>query len=371
VPIIGDVSRLDVGPSAEFPLRSCVELQKFALTSFEEILSEAERPIDWVWKGCASKSNVVMLCGPPGGGKTTLLFLILAALASRSSVSLLGRNMTPMPAGQVIVLIEGEQGQASTCRKLLASCFVQGIPSETALVDADTGVTRIVILARKSVLVGDDRWKEIVRMIGAGVVGHVAIDTLARCAPGDSNDEKEQTRVFEQICGAIESGPIDRRPTVWILSHSNKKEPTYTVNDVSGSAARAGQADSVALVYPNMVEGQLHSVTLYWPKVRDADEPLEAVTYTMRGKEFAIVEKPMRSKGGTANGTAELRARLLEYVEAHPGLYANAIASPKSEGGVGANKSSIIALLPSMAAEGLLRNDAGMFYTTHADIDFP
>lgn len=352
------------GPSSSEPLRGCVELARFALTRFEDIVSEAERPVDWVWSGCAARSNVVMLCGPPGGGKTTLLFLLLAALASTRPVELLGRAVAPMSRGRVIVLVEGEQGQSSTARKLLASCHALGIRSEETLRDPETGVTRIVILARKSVLVGDERWKEIVRMVAAGVVGHVALDTLARVAPGDSNDEKEQTRIFDQVCQAIESAPTEEsRPTVWVLTHSNKKDPSYTVNDVSGSAARAGQADSVALVYPNMEDGCIKSVSLYWPKVRDADDPLPAVTYTMAKRTLTVVDAPAKK---SKRSNDELRPLVVAYVLSHQGSSGNEVV-----GGIGRRRVEVMDVIGSLIDERILVREGGKLYVPSEDGELP
>jgi hypothetical protein len=250
-------------------------LRGIAIRGLLAIRKEADTPIYWVWEQIASRGSVVEFAGPPGGGKTTLQCFVFVGLAAGMS-ELFGHKLAPVREGKVILYIQREQGPGSICRKLLAAC--QALGQEPSCLDS------MVILARKSVLLGDARWQEIVEMIREGHIEHIGIDTLARFAPADGNDEKEQTDVFDRIVEAIEAGPVDCKPTVWINLHATaKREPTYTVADVMGSTARTGQADTVVLAFPNMEDARIQSVSLYFPKVRDLDaETVAPVTYQWR-----------------------------------------------------------------------------------------
>lgn len=337
-----------LGPCVDQPLRGCVELAKIALVGETAILEEALRPVPWSWDGVWARSTVLYLAGPPGGGKTTLLFLLSVCLMADRPTMLLNRMVTPMDPGQVLVLVEGEHGPGSTSRKLVAACTTMGL--STAVLD------RVVILARKSVLIGDGRWGEVVRMIAAGVVGCVAIDTLGRCAPSDSNSEQEQTRVFELLVRAIEAGPIvagtgpeprepvSRQPGMVVLGHVKKGQGTYDVEDVSGSAARAGQADTIGLVIPNKEDAVIRSTTVYWPKVRDGDEPALPVTYEIRARVLSLVDRPSKKADGV---DADALCSLVGEV---PGRSGNWLAKE-----MGKRKETVLATLQSLKSAGRVR----------------
>lgn len=274
-------------PSLDHPLRGCERLASVALLGESAILEAATRPVSWAWDGISEVGSVTMLAGTPGGGKTTLLFLLLVARLA-GGLDLLGHRVTR--SNGYCVLIEGEHGEGSAARKLVNSCAMLGV--RTAVLD------RMVLVARAGVLIGDERWADAVRMIRAGVVSDLAVDTLARCSSADGSSEQEQTRIMQHVGAAIEAGPEGSKPAVWVNAHTRKGTGTGTVEDVSGSAARTAQCDTVMLVEGNRDDaGKIESSTVRWPKVREAEQP-DAVAYSTRFGRLQYVETPGKSKGG-------------------------------------------------------------------------
>ena len=331
------------------------ELSRIVLRGSSAILEEAAKPIEWVWEGLVAKGNVALLSGMPGGGKTTLLFLILAALGSDVPVELLGATVRPMRPDQYIVLIEAEQSRPSTARKLVRSCKALGVG--LGMLD------RILILARASVVVGDARWLEVEALAAQGLVAHVALDTLARVAPGDGSSEEAQTRTMARVGALTVSSPS--LTTVWMLTHNNKREPTGTVNDVSGAAARAGGVDSVALVTSNLEDGRFVSVTLAWPKTRDREEARpDPVSYTLVGDVLTIVDNP--SKGKREPKSKDRRSDVFADVLAHQGTSGNAVIER-----IRGDRNGILAAIQSLLAERVVVREEGKLYVPSEDGELP
>jgi hypothetical protein len=264
------------GPTKGNPLRGLVHLPKVALMGRKRILELASTPIEYLWQDIAVAGTVVLIAGPPAEGKTTLLFLILAArMSSSGPVKLLERMILPARQDQYLVLIEGEHSESSTSRKLQKSLVIMGVK--------DDALERIIIVARKAVLVGSAEWLECELMIAAGLVSDVAIDTLARVAPADANDESQQVAVFNSLAKAIEKAPegLDR-PTVWAIAHTRKNGNDSGLSEVSGSVQRVGQADTVLLVKGEKVDGQTVSSRVTFAKLReDPDEYPKPVEFSI------------------------------------------------------------------------------------------
>ena len=204
------------GPTPANPLHGLDKLAAVAVYGRNRILELAAKPVVYLWQDIALAGIVVVIAGGPGGGKTTLLFLLLAARLNRGApVKLLGREVTPVPAGRFVVLIEGEHGATSTMRKLVRSLRILGID--------DGGLDHVIVVARKSVRIGSAEWDEVGRMVSAGLVSDIALDTLARVAPSDANEQKEQVAVFDTIAQTIDLAPTEEtKPVVWTVAHTRK-----------------------------------------------------------------------------------------------------------------------------------------------------
>ncbi len=296
-------------PTAAEPLRGLEYLGKVALVGRNGILELAATPIEYVWVDIAVAGTIVLIAGPPAEGKTTLLFLILVARMNPGEVvTLLGRAIQPAPIGQWVVIIEGEHSEASTSRKLVKSLKLLNLD--------DAALDRVVIVARKAVRLGSPEWTDVVRMVRAGLVSDIALDTVARVAPADANDEREQVAVFDAVAQAIEAGPDSvPKPIVWAVAHTRKNNTEGGLADVSGSAQRTGQADTVLLIKGEKVDGRTVSTKVTFAKLReDPDDYPMPVT-------FSITADGIELEDGRSDGKPDDRPvedRIIELLAGGP-----------------------------------------------------
>jgi|SRR5580692_2850419 hypothetical protein len=282
---MGEVLNFAEVPTPTDPLRGLPNLARVALVGLDKLVAVAGIKPHFVWDQIAVAATIVLIASGPSEGKTTLLGMILAARARTSGVvSVLGRNVEAARAGLWIVFIEGEHSESSAARKLLRSAKLLGIDP--------AGLGRIILIARKAVRLGSPEWDDVVALVRAGLVSDIAIDTIARVAPSESNDEREQTAIFDQVAQAIEAAPSDAvRPTAWACAHTRKNGRTGDVGDVAGSAQRTGQADSVLMLEGEKIDGRTVSTKVVFAKLREEPEefPLP-VTFAIDGSTLTILD---------------------------------------------------------------------------------
>ena len=210
----------EAGPTATDPMRGLEFLSRVAVSGRSRLRELAAVPAAFVWSQIAVSGTIVLLAGGPGEGKTTLLFLLLVGrMNTGDAVHILGRRVEPAPPSTWVVLIEGEHSESSAARKLLRSCVLLDVD--------DAALDRIILVARKAVRLGSPEWHDVVKLVRAGLVSDIAIDTIARVAPGDGNDEKEQVAIFDHVAQAIEAAPDGTaKPTVWAAAHTRKNGRT-------------------------------------------------------------------------------------------------------------------------------------------------
>jgi hypothetical protein len=286
-------------PTFEAPLAALPKLGAVAIMGRDRILELAAKPVVYIWQDIAIAGIIVVIAGGPGGGKTTLLFLILAArLNTGEPVKLLGREVAPAPAQTFVVLIEGEHGPTSTTRKTVRSFRLQGID--------DAALERLIIVARKSVRIGSDEWLDVGRLVAAGLVSDIALDTLARVAPADGNDEREQVAIFDEIAKTIDAAPSEEtKPVVWTVAHT-RKGAGDDLEGVSGSTQRVGQADSVLMVQAERRDGRVVSSKVTFAKLRE--EPDE---YPMPVEYTVTADKVVTADASAASDERPLEERIL------------------------------------------------------------
>ncbi len=248
------------------PLAGCPLIKKHALVGAVRVREMAAKPVPYVWEGIATAAQIVAFNGKPGGGKTTLLFLVVVARANTGApVYLLGYEMKPAPAGKWVVLIEAEQSDGSSARKLVKSVEALGI--------GDAALERIVTLARKDVREGSGLYEEVKSLVRRGVVSDIGIDSLSKLSKGAANAEEDQAEVFDKVQrDLIEAAPggEEDKPIVWLVSHATKAGDGTSVDDMSGSAQRAAQVDTLINVIPTKDEqGRTVSSTCYFTKLRE------------------------------------------------------------------------------------------------------
>lgn len=278
-------------PTFEEPCRGLDRLRSVAILGRLQILDLAARPIRYLWQDIALAGIVVVIAGGPGSGKTTLLFLILAARLNQGEpVKVLGRTVTPAPERRYIVLIEAEHGDSSAARKLTRSLRLLGID--------DGALDRIILVARRGVRIGSPEWTDVGKLVAAGLVSDIALDTLARVAPADANDEQQQVAIFDQIAKTIDMAPSeDTKPVAWVVAHTRKTD-SEELTDVSGSTQRTGQADSVLLVKAERRDGRVISSKVTFAKLREEpDEYPMPVEYTVTADRVVEVDGVQESDG--------------------------------------------------------------------------
>ena len=314
------------GPSEDEPCRGLEHLGKVALVGHGRILEKAREAVSYVWQDIAVSGTIVLMAGGPAEGKTTLLFLVLVArMHEGPAVELLSRKVTPAPKGKWVVLIEGEHGEVSASRKLVRSCELLNI--------SDLALSRVILVARKAVRIGSVEWKDVCSLVRAGLVSDIALDTIARVAPADANDEAAQVAIFDLVAQAIEEAPNEAdKPTVWIVAHTRKGGNGTDVSDVSGSTQRSGQADSVLMVNGEKVDGRVVSSTVTFAKLReDPDEYPVPATFVFVADASGV--KRVTSQEDVPSDTA-LEDRILSLLTLGPKTkttLANALCRSKTD----------------------------------------
>jgi hypothetical protein len=301
------VPKTKPAPTAEDPLRGLQHLSVVALLGREKLLELAARPVDYIFQDIAVAGTIILIAGPPAEGKTTLLFLILAGrLNVGEPIQLLGRRLDPAPKGKWVVLIEGEHSEASTSRKLVKSLGLLGLD--------DAALDRVIIVARKAVRLGSPEWQDIGHLVAAGLVSDIALDTVARVAPADADNEREQVAIFDAVARTIDLAPTDAvKPTVWAVSHTRKNQTSGGLEDVSGSAQRTGQADTVLMIKGEKVDGRTVSTKVTFQKLReDPDDYPLPVTFSIRDGVVHV------SDGAEISDDRTLEARVVESLHRGP-----------------------------------------------------
>lgn len=218
----------------------------------EEILSEAAKPVPFIWGYVAVRGSVILVGGPPGSGKSTLFFHILAGRASTipKAVDFLGMPLQPAPRGKYLVLLE-EGTEGNTARKISSAL-------QRLNIDPGPALDRVLIVARQDVVVGKGPiWRELVNLVASGQVSDLFVDTLAYVTPVDAeaNSEAAQVGLFRGLAKLIKKAPREnQQPTIWIAAHA-RKGAVGSIDDISGSVQRTAQCDTVLLVMRSKAKG--------------------------------------------------------------------------------------------------------------------
>jgi AAA domain len=334
-PALGNVRALN-GNGKQ--LRKRTSLDAVALVGRDAILNLARTPVEYVWQDIVVAGTVVLISGPPAEGKTTLLFLVLAARANKGGpVMMLERYVAPADHEKWVIIIEGEHGEASTARKLVKSLDLLAV--DYAALD------RVMIVARKAVQLDSPEWADVANLVAAGKVSDIALDTIARVAPADANDEREQVAIFDKLAATIERAPAGtEKPIVWVVAHNRKGGKGDDLSSVSGSAQRVGQADTVLMVEGTKVDGRTTSSKVTFAKIRETPD-----VYPMP-VEFSIVPTGAGAAALTMNGAAPkdtrpLTVRIVELLDRDGAQTKGAIkkAMGRSDGDVEAAISELFA----------------------------
>ncbi len=277
------------------PLSGLSALSKVALTG-KEMLKLREEPVRWFWKGIFQHTDVVELAALSTSGKSTLCMLLAVAAAGHEPIELLGFEVTPVPEGKLVVLVNVEQTLSSMQRKLLASCAVLGRNPQAA-------IGRMIVVPRCNFSTDTPAWDDVVRLAERKAIGLLILDSRARIfRSGDSNDEQHEAQGAERLSKLVNTAAC---PIV-VVSHLRKASGfggRPTLEDVSGSHQRAAGPDVVLALQATRGEnGGVAASTLYCLKRRDEgdEQHPEPVRWAMGKDENGA---PLLTVGDGATGT--------------------------------------------------------------------
>lgn len=295
--------------------------------SGEDLESVGGGPVEWVWDQIVPAGGTCLIGAGPGAGKTTLAFLLMAARAQTVVGEVLGRSVNPAPAGQYVVIVENEHSPRSAARRMLRAMRLQELKPP---------LPRTLIVCREPTFVGDPGWGLVESAVKDGLVSDIVLDTIASSTTEEANDEQAQILLFKRFKKIQLSSP--HKLTLWILAHTRKAEPPYTMADISGSTQRTAQADVVLIATPNRdpESRRIKSVTIQFEKLReepdgeiggDGDSGTDPVRYKISsGKLFVL--------SGVAKMTiAERAEKIFKFLASNPELIHT--VKSLSEGGYG------------------------------------
>jgi len=295
----------DWQPTEADPISGLPQLSVLILQSRARYLELAKMPIVYTWRDIIVAGTIAILAGSPSSGKTTLAYLYLCARAAkRGVIILLGREVFPAAPGQRLLIIEAEHSEPSAARKLIASL---------RLLQLDDSVLeggRVMTIARKAVTLGSPAWHEIVRLIAAGLISDIIIDTIVRFAPADANDESEQVAIYDAIAQALEQAPAGKVPTCLLIAHTRKGAVSEDLEGVSGSTQRVGQADTVMLAEATREGSRVVSTKVTVPKLREDPGDRWPLPHSFAIREGRLVQElalPTAPAAADKKATADAR----------------------------------------------------------------
>ena len=238
----------------------------------EEIEKASNEPVDWVWPPYVASGSICLVAGNTSGGKTSFIFLLLAARTASKPIEFLGHLVTPAPAGQYIVVVEPEHSKGSSARKFKKSARLLGLDSKEVF------KRLIIVSGSRSLVVGDLRWRQLCGLIRAGLVSDVLLDTIASTTTEEGSDEQAQAALFDKLRLAIENAPPKQSPPViWPCTHTRKPskdaDEEIDLAAVSGSLQRAAQSNTVLMLRANRRDYKIVSATIFFLKTKE--EPVE------------------------------------------------------------------------------------------------
>lgn len=147
---------------------------KFKVYSSREMTEQP--PMRWLIKGILPQADIVTLVGPPGSGKSFLLFDMLAAIAR--GIDWCGRTSKKMRV--IIVAAEGAGGYGG---RIKAYCEMHNLSPD----DLDIGI----ITARPNIMDAEEVAELAKAVTAAGGCDVLAMDTLAQVTPGANENSGE------------------------------------------------------------------------------------------------------------------------------------------------------------------------------------
>jgi len=265
-----------------------------------EIFDSTPAEIDWCWHGYAAPGVITLLAGRHKGGKSTLLFNLLAAMCD-GETEFLGHELAP---GMVVLLTEeGDQ----TLRPKLEIISEEGRANLRVLGRAD--VTPRV----------DYDWPRAVREAGLEALEHgarmVLIDTFAFWAEiANENDNSLMQSVVSVL------GELSVQGLAVVIVHHARKDGGEEGNAVRGASSLQGAVDIIVeMVKPHAGEEEEDASTERELRaVGRFPETPEAMRVNLVAGRYKRIGEGSRAQMRNMDFEAKVRAYLSEnYADTH------------------------------------------------------
>ena len=203
----------------------------------EALKARQAEPIAWAWHGVATDACHVEVSGPSNAGKTTLTAMLAVASATFGPpVKVLGREVTPVPIGKFVLMVEEEDAVNSFADLLLACCEMLGVDPECT--------SRIIPLVRTGFRPDSERAMAIEDDARKGRWGRIFLDSRARIFQGNANAEEDQSLIANWILDIVTASGC----SVWVVSHTRKGGNGSELDEMSGHHQRAAAPDVVLMM---------------------------------------------------------------------------------------------------------------------------
>jgi archaellum biogenesis ATPase FlaH len=242
VAVEGEDLMLDLVPPRRKSRFNLARAHDFAATGFL---------IPWHIKGILPKSQVGMVIGPPGSGKTFMVLDLIYSIASGEN----WRGFKTKQGGVVYFAVEGKDGIKA---RIKAYEVDKGI---------DEGNSPPVYITPQHINLSkrDDVLDVIESVNEVGEVAVVVIDTLSSATPGANENAAEDMSLVLANCRYINEMTSDNA-TVLLVHHTGKDQD----RGARGSSALIGAADFQIQIVRN---GELRSLKVN--KLRDGGDSQE------------------------------------------------------------------------------------------------
>lgn len=345
-----DLKVIQIDDTAEYTLSKLLpEIRKQAIVGYKALTEISAGPTNWAWRGIAADDHLVEVSGPTTSGKSTLVFMlaVASANATKKPVEVLGHEITPVPRGKFIILVEEENCRRSCALKLIASCQMLGL-------DPEKTTSRIVVLPRTGFRPDSVVAEEVKTLASQGHIGRIFLDSRARIFKGKANAEEDQADAARWAFDLINRNS----GSIWVVSHT-RKGSARQLDDVSGSQQRAASADTVVLVSSTQApSGKVLASHVIFRKIRDEenDEHPEPVKFTIKQTNSGswVCQYTSATKAETMQaiqGDGPTRDRLLDMLASSE----DEMSAAEIRKALGIGYKKTMAIINTLAEEKLIR----------------
>ncbi len=279
-----------------------------------EFVAEQPEDVEWLWEGYVAPGNVTVISARPKGGKTTLVFHLLAALMG-------GRDFLGKATRQGKVLVMSEE-PSNLIRRRLANL---GLTSDDLLI------------AKRSDVTGwDDALALVQDAIEYDRLDLLVIDVLA--AFWGIDDENGAGKVMAALQPLLKLA--QKAEMAVLLLHHLRKSPGAEGTASRGSSALAGSADILVEIHRDEHAARRRKLTAYsryeeTPRdvlVELGDEGYRLLGKSADVKKVAVKLRAVAAMPGGPPGKTQAEIREDMEPSPSPGMLSEALKEAEDEG---------------------------------------